>query len=339
MGIEKIFQGVKNKIKTPIKFSKKAALTTLLATKLLFGIPAWQGYIHPSYDSVPAGGSLGKAFLVRNPPGAADTLLFTVDAFGRYMGVGLAFSPPAQVGDTIHIYAYKDTLNHRYETRTKIALTNLTIPIFDIHLHESPDSEFDLNVYDISDTNPSTQALDLRSITRHANNPNVAETTLIDTLNTGIYPHLHLFDYFQNTGPQPASLGDTMLIRFEKTRNDTIWHYDTFAVIGENTFDNAVLVADHIFFPKDISTGIAEHEQKTPKTQMQVMPTILKGNNKISIVGLDGKLDVYNSLGQQLDEYKVYGTATLDFSKYSSGVYFLKPKEQELPSVKIIKPK
>lgn len=86
-------------------------------------------------------------------------------------------------------------------------------------------------------------------------------------------------------------------------------------------------------------TGISEHKQKALDYQSRFWPSITKGEINYNIPGLEAKtVGVYNSLGQEISERKLYGTGTFKIPG-PAGVYFLKPKETDLPPVKVIKTK
>jgi hypothetical protein len=78
--------------------------------------------------------------------------------------------------------------------------------------------------------------------------------------------------------------------------------------------------------------GVSEHEQKTLETKFKISPTITK--NYVNVSGTE-QVDVYDALGKRVGSYKITDNK-IDFSDYSSGVYFLKPKEKALPAARVI---
>jgi hypothetical protein len=117
---------------------------------------------------------------------------------------------------------------------------------------------------------------------------------------------------------------DDVLYKCDYTiHGDIVFHLDTLVpgmmdvtVTGRNLipYEGVIEVAN--------GPGISEHEIKSVETKFRVSPTITK--NYVNVSGIEGKVGVYNTLGQLLDEYD--SQERIDLTKHPKGIYFLKPK-------------
>jgi hypothetical protein len=79
--------------------------------------------------------------------------------------------------------------------------------------------------------------------------------------------------------------------------------------------------------------GISEHEPKSAETQFRVSPTITRDH--VSVSGIEGKVGLYNPLGQLLGEYD--SNEPIDLTRNPAGIYFLKPEDENSEPEKIIR--
>jgi hypothetical protein len=238
-------------------------------------VSVWEGYIKVSADSIPGAGSFVAA------SNTLDTLLGSAGSVtGYYNFVSANLHPQPQNGDTINIWAFKDTLNKRYETKFWFEFEDgimYPVPVMCLNDTAKPVG-YTLNVRRFVDTLPLTQSLIPYAESYLPKNPGQKDTSLVD-------PPSCNYDHFWHTQGQDSTInqGDTINTRFYKTRNDSAWWSDTFAIAGENTFANVILMADTIRFPqntpvRDFALEEIVRPQGTLDSGTVVIPKILVNN-------------------------------------------------------------
>lgn len=241
---------------------KKTLLGILAGTFILWNSANavdFRGHIKPSHDGVLGANTDIKAYVIRNPPGSDDTVSCITDPNGKYVefSENLETVRPLPSDSIIYILAKKDDMGNHYETRTKWKLLSGGNYIYEICLDDSSKlgTAYTTNVKNFSDTLASTRPLTAYAISWIAKNPFQKDTSVVDTLSTGSSAHPHYYDYWFNSEKQDSILvdGDTIFTHFYKTRNDTTWFADTFSIVGQNTFDNAILTANQVYFPQSFS--------------------------------------------------------------------------------------
>jgi len=117
-------------------------------------------------------------------------------------------------------------------------------------------------------------------------------------------------------------------------QGDITFYFDTLArgtmdltVTGKNMkpYEGIIEVADN--------PGVNELEGKVLGKKFRVSPTITRSFVNVSGTG---QVDVYDVTGKRKGSYKITDNKAIDFSDYSSGVYFLRPKEKALPAARIL---
>lgn len=82
------------------------------------------------------------------------------------------------------------------------------------------------------------------------------------------------------------------------------------------------------------NTGVKEHELKSLETKFRAFPTITR--NYVNVSGTE-QVDVYDVTGKKVGSYRINDTQTVNLSKYPAGIYFIKPKDNNV-SIEVIKP-
>ncbi|MEM4215192.1 MAG: hypothetical protein QW484_02410 [Candidatus Pacearchaeota archaeon] len=222
------------------------------------------GHVHDSFNNIPGANSIVKVY--RKPTGPIDTLVTTTNINTRWTIETLNFIPPAQVGDTLYIKAYKDTLGRRFETNTWWVIRNGTYPqhnfVRELHLDDpfSSSLAFTPNISVVKDTSGiSTSFIALAMLYKNLQQPciGVVDTSLSLT---------HRYDAYFNLEMQDStfSQGDSFKIRLEKTRNDTTWfteiasaidttYWDAMLVNASNSVHNGAFHGDTLYFPQGFS--------------------------------------------------------------------------------------
>ncbi len=260
----------------------------------------------------------------RKPTGTIDTLYDKANVNGLWIVNPVQFEPPAQDGETLYVYG---GWNLDGKAKTFVIRGNEDIAL-DLNLNK-----FTANVRDVIDTFDVSNTIPLKCIYWISGVP--PETTIIDTNQGGtFYFDIHVpFDTLQ------AQHGIAGTLRLEKIiSSDTLLRTDTPFTVDRTRFD-AQLVADTVYFPSEVIPLGEEDDwpgkgkENNKKTiEFNVYPSIT--SSKIKIYGTKG-FSIYNALGQKIEGRK--NINRVYFLNGPNGVYFLRPKEKHLPTIKIIK--
>jgi len=220
-------------------------------------------FVRQDWDSQPPVGSSvnRKLYIPRNPPNPGDTILGSFIINGRYIVSGTNFEPDAQPGETLYAFCYDPSEPSRNASTWSLLQDGANeLPELCLDDPDKPGTAYTVNYKELCDTSSVTQSLPKYAESWVGKNPTQKDTVEVDTLNNGTF---HWYDSWYNTELQDSvvSDGDTIYTTFfANLPGDSIAYTDVFAVVGVNTFGNAILGADTTWFPQHIGPlGVSEY--------------------------------------------------------------------------------
>ncbi|MDH4211376.1 MAG: T9SS type A sorting domain-containing protein [candidate division WOR-3 bacterium] len=291
------------------------------------------GFIRQAYNGQPPSGT---QYRVKACVNEGDTLVQITTINGKFLMGASNFTYPVLAGDTLHILA-KSESNPDYQIYYYWILREEMnrMPPACLDNPNNPNLAITLSIHEVVDTTASINPSQLYAVYQVEGSA-IACTVTVDTVNLGIIKYYDTWCSLEGQDPEFGLGRSVDITLYRMLGGDSIAVFDTtFLSDSTNTFEGVMVGQDTVWFPEYIGPiGISDYSYTESKIPFMIFPTVIR--DYLTVTGVDG-IVIYNALGQLMDSYGITGSSVLDLSRYSDGVYFVKPFQFGSLPVKIIK--